>query len=206
MKDNIRKFKTYAAWEYEKEEQDLNRYSQEGLQLVKGGLFSSRFVKDSDKRYLYQLDYNTGIHDMDRYIEIFADQGWEYVNSTGNGWHYFRKHYAEGMDTCETRIYTDASSLQEMENRWMRLLTIFGVFFSIAFLFYLVHGIVDQDLFAYADSALYGIFLLTFLSALLGMRRKRAGKEVRTLLPYQVVLGILLLLLLAIFILGIVGR
>lgn len=36
MKDNIRKFKTYAAWEYEKEEQDLNRYSQEGLQLVKG--------------------------------------------------------------------------------------------------------------------------------------------------------------------------
>ena len=39
MKDNIRKFKTYAAWEYEKEEQDLNRHSQEGLQLVKGGLF-----------------------------------------------------------------------------------------------------------------------------------------------------------------------
>ena len=206
MKDNIRKFKAYAAWEYKKEEQDLNRYSKEGLQLVKGGLFSSRFIKDSDKHYIYQLDYNTGIHDMDRYIEIFADQGWEYVNSTGNGWHYFRKHYVEGMDESETRIYTDASSLQEMENRWMRLLTIFGAFFSIAFLSYLVHGIADQDILAYADSVLYGILSLTFLSALLGMKRKRAGKEVKTLLPYQAALWILVILLLGIFILGIVVR
>ena len=67
------------------EVEDLNKMSDEGWQLVRGGCFQSKFVKNPDIRYRYQLDYQK-IDDMARYIEIFREQGWEYVNSTFNGW------------------------------------------------------------------------------------------------------------------------
>ncbi len=49
-------FKTYPAWGYEKEIEDLDRASEQGWQLVKGGCFHSSFVKDPKVRYRYQMD------------------------------------------------------------------------------------------------------------------------------------------------------
>lgn len=204
MKDKIRKYKMYAAWEYEREEQDLNRYSKEGLQLVKGGSFSSLFRVDTSKCYIYQLDYNNNIEDMSRYIEVFAEQGWEYINSTANGWHYFRKLYEVGMNEDETRIYTDVFSLHEMENRWMRLLTIFAVFFDVAFLFYLIHAITEKNMIVFADSVLYAIMSITFFGAVINFKRKRVGKKTFFIIPYKIVLSILLVFLFAIIIMSIV--
>ena len=85
-------FKMYSAWNYQKEIEDLNKASLEGWQLKKGGGFHSTFVKNPDVCYRYQLDYGR-IDDMGRYIETFREQGWEYINSTFNNWHYFRKAY-----------------------------------------------------------------------------------------------------------------
>lgn len=93
MKDIITSHKFYAVWEYKQEEQDLNEASKNGLQLVKGGCFHSTFRRDNSVRYIYQLDFCPKISDKGRYIECFEDAGWEYVNSTFNGWHYFRRPY-----------------------------------------------------------------------------------------------------------------
>lgn len=126
--------KAYAAWDYEKELKELNQKSRDGWQLVKGGCFRSVFEQDNQVVYRYQLDYNTDIENRMRYIETFREQGWEYISSTFNGWHYFRKPYDPQVPEEEYEIYTDSSGISEMEQRWLKLslfllvtLTIIGV-------------------------------------------------------------------------------
>ena len=50
-----------------------------------------------------------------------SEQGWEYVNTTYNGWNYLRKKYDESLPISEYEIYTDASSYRTMMKRWIRL-------------------------------------------------------------------------------------
>ena len=139
MKGYKRVFNCYSAWDYTREIEDLNKMSEKGWQLIKGGLFSNYYKKNEDIRYRYQLDFNTKIEDMGRYIEIFHEQGWEYVNSTWNGWHYFRKIYDPALDGEEFEIYNDSQSLQEMQNKWKRIAIGASV---ILWLFVLLEGLV----------------------------------------------------------------
>ena len=136
----IKTHKFYAAWDYKKEEQDLNEASMNGRQLVYGGMFHSEFLEDKNIRYLYQLDYNPRVKEKERYCEFFEQQKWEYVNSTGNGWHYFRKQYQEGMDPSEYSIYTDKQSLHEMQNKWICLITILFILCILLAVIYIVIG------------------------------------------------------------------
>ena len=55
---------------------------------------------------------------MGRYIETFREQGWEYVNSTFNGWHYFRKLYDPALPEEAYEIFSDRESLHELNSRW----------------------------------------------------------------------------------------
>lgn len=123
-------YRVYSAWNYEKEIDDLNAASEQGWQLVKGGCFHSKFVKNPDIRYRYQLDYRK-IEDMGRYIETFREQGWEYINSTFNGWHYFRKIYDPMLPEEAYEILTDRESLHEMNHRWARLALIIGAVIGV---------------------------------------------------------------------------
>ncbi len=120
-KNKKRIFRFYSAWNYQKETDDLNQRSQEGWQLVRGGLFSSTFRADASVRYIYQLDYEHKIDNFARYLESFREQGWEYINSTGNGWSFFRKVYDPSLPPEEYEIYTDTASLHEMQHRWTKL-------------------------------------------------------------------------------------
>ena len=119
-----RKYKTshkvYSAWNYQREIEDLNQASEQGWQLVRGGCFYSRFVKNPDVRYRYQVDFRK-VDDMGRYIETFREQGWEYVSSTFNGWHFFRKLYDPALAEEDYEIFTDRESLREMNQRWSRI-------------------------------------------------------------------------------------
>lgn len=121
-----RSLRMYSAWDYQREIEDLNRASEQGWQLVRGGSFHSKFVKNPDIRYRYQLDYRD-VEDMGRYIETFREQGWEYVNSTFNGWHYFRKIYDPTQPEENYEIYTDRESLDEMNGRWAKWALIVGI-------------------------------------------------------------------------------
>lgn len=132
-------FRAYFAWDFQQELNELDRMSQQGWQLIKGGCFHSRFRREPERRYRYQLDYRPGIDDMDRYLETFREQGWEYVNSTFNGWRYFRKAYDPALPEEEYEIFTDRSSLTEMTRRLRNLAL---VLMSVALLMAAVEGVL----------------------------------------------------------------
>ena len=130
-------FRAYSAWDYEHEIEDLNKASEQGWQLVKGGAFHSRFEENPDVRYRYQIDFGK-VDNIGRYIETFREQGWEYINSTFNGWHYFRKAYDPDLPEEAYEIYSDRQSLSEMQRRWARFAMIMGI---IILAFAVVFGI-----------------------------------------------------------------
>ena len=153
--------RAYAAWNYQKEIEDLNEESQQGWQLVKGGCFHSRFVKNPGIQYRYQLDYRK-IEDMGRYIETFREQGWEYVNSTFNGWHYFRKLYDPALPEETYEIFTDKESLHEMNNRWARLAMAIGIALALFAAVWLIRMITRPHF-----PVLTGLLIFVVESALL---------------------------------------
>ncbi len=114
MRSKIKVRKLFAAWDYEKELEFLNKQSEIGWQMYRGGLISTKFKKDESIVYRYQLDFNLHIEDRLEYLGFFHDQGWEYINSTINGWHYFRKEYDPNKPADEYELYTDFSSKKEM--------------------------------------------------------------------------------------------
>ena len=126
MKKTRNSYKMYAAWEFDREVRDLEERSRNGWQLIKGGCFHSKFSFDDSVQYRYALDFNQDITDPMRYRETFAEQGWEFINSTFNGWHYFRKAYDPSLPEEEYQIYTDTASRKEMANRWKRVACILG--------------------------------------------------------------------------------
>ena len=173
-----RSFRMYSAWNYMQEVEDLNKMSDEGWQLVRGGCFHSKFVKNPDIRYRYQLDYQK-IDDMARYIEIFREQGWEYVNSTFNGWHYLKKLYDPALPDEAYEIFTDRESLREMTGRWTRFATILGVLFGIMAIIEAFRVITAPNL-----PRLIQLFTLIIESGLLLrgaliMRRTEPGQKLR---------------------------
>ena len=123
----------YAAWDYELEIDHLNEMSEQGWQLIHGGCFQTKYERDSSVVYRYQLDHNTKIENRLRYIDTFREQGWEYVNSTFNGWHYFRKVYDPKKPAEEYEIYSDRPSKQEMAGRLGRLMTVLAVIVGLLF-------------------------------------------------------------------------
>ncbi|MBQ5361405.1 MAG: DUF2812 domain-containing protein, partial [Lachnospiraceae bacterium] len=57
--------------------------------------------------------------------------GWEYINSTFNGWNYFRKIYDPSQPEEAYEIFTDRESLHEMNGRWVRIAMIIGILIGI---------------------------------------------------------------------------
>lgn len=146
MRERKRIFGTYTAWNYDREVADLNLRSEKGWQLVHGGSFSSIFRRDTSCVYRYALDYNTKIEDDLRYREIFREQGWEYVNSTFNGWHYFRKRYDPQLPESEYVIYTDSASLKEMKKRWLNVAIVFSCLLPLSFLSIVMRTLTHPDI------------------------------------------------------------
>ncbi|MBR6331918.1 MAG: DUF2812 domain-containing protein [Dehalococcoidales bacterium] len=137
MSEYKTRYKAYSAWNYENEVEELNKLSEEGWQLVKAGNFHSKFRKNDQIRYRYQMDYGN-IEDMGRYIETFREQGWEYVNSTYNHWHYFRKVYDPSLPASSYEIFTDRESLKEMTGRWAKMAFIMSAVMGLMALIYLI--------------------------------------------------------------------
>jgi hypothetical protein len=137
MSEYKTRYKAYSAWNYENEIEELNKLSEEGWQLVKAGNYHSKFVKNPDIRYRYQLDYGN-IEDMGRYIETFREQGWEYINSTYNHWHYFRKVYDPSLPASSYEIFTDRESLKEMTGRWAKTAFVMSAVIGLMALIYLI--------------------------------------------------------------------
>lgn len=177
----MRKYKTthkmYSAWNYEREIEDLNRMSDQGWQLVAGRMFSSRFKRNEDVCYRYQLDYRPKLDDRAGYIESFREFGWQYVNSTLNGWHYFRKPYDPSLPEDEYEIFTDRSSLQEMNSRWAKLGTGLLIFCSVVALALIAMLVYHPSLSGLALLLEYGIIMFFLARGVHIMRNPDRSKN-----------------------------
>ena len=182
-----RKFGIYSAWNYELEIQDLNEMSAQGWQLINGGCFSNKFKKNAEIQYRYQLDFQPSIEDKGRYIETFREQGWEYVNSTFNGWHYFRKLYDATKPEEEYEIFTDASSAKEMNNRWVIAGMVCLAVLALYLAFQLVWMITQPKLTKLFGIIYLGVIFAVILRGVLVMRKpdaSRKSKADKWLMPF----------------------
>ena len=194
----MRKYKTthkmYSAWNYEREIEDLNKMSEQGWQLVAGRMFSCKFKRDESVRYRYQLDYRPKLDDKPGYIESFREFGWQHVSSTLNGWHYFRKPYDPALPEDEYEIFTDRSSLQEMNNRWAKLGTgvlIFGGIVAAALIAILICRPTLSTLALFVEYALL-MFVIgrgVFIMKNPDRSKNRKGDTAATALMFTLVLA-----------------
>lgn len=200
MKNRMTSHKIYAVWEYEREIADLNERSIEGWQLEKGGCFCSTFVRNEDVRYVYQLDYAPNLENKEMYLSFFEEQGWEYMNSTFNGWHYFRKEYHKDMTKDEMEIYTDKESLVEMQKRFERIMWICAIVFTANVFLQGGHVLESNgDVAQILIASIYCFGAAIFWLMLWSQKRKQAGKENTLRIRYDIVLLVWVILLLLTF-------
>lgn len=128
----------YPAWSYQYEIEELDSLSEQGWQLVRGGAWINKFRKNTDVRYRYQIDYSGRPDDKGRYIETFREQGWEYIDTTFNGWSYFRKLWNPALPEDQYEIFTDQSSLREMTGRWIKIVSVLTAVITILLAIYSV--------------------------------------------------------------------
>lgn len=168
-----RSHRVYEAWNYKQEIEDLNRASVEGWQLVKGGCFNSVFEEDDRQVYRYQIDYHTCVKNRMRYLETFKEQGWEYISSTFNGWHFFRKPYDPSLPEEEYEIYTDRSAIPDMVRRWQRLALMVMVVMTFCLVVMIVRMIQNPQWPRMALIVMYALFVLIIGSGYLKTRGYR---------------------------------
>ena len=92
----------------------LDQASAEGWQLVKIG-WHIHYEWNPSVRYRYQMDYRN-VDDLDRYLELFREQGWEQVCAVVSG-RYFRKRWDPSLPEEAYEIFTDPDSRQQFRNR-----------------------------------------------------------------------------------------
>ncbi len=117
-----KQFHWFWAWDDEKEEEWLRKMSQKGWHF-KSVSFPSNYLFEQGEPidYVYRLDYFINRKDMDGYLQIFGDAGWDYMGEMG-GWQYFRQKAVNGE---APEIYTDNESKSKKYQRIMLFLIIF---------------------------------------------------------------------------------
>lgn len=120
--ESKRVFKWYWAWADEREEAWLTDMAQQGWHLTEPGVIGVyTFERGAPANIVYRLDFKTAGKDMDDYLQLFNDAGWEHVGTMGS-WQYFRTEAQEGT---APEIYTDNASKIQKYQRLLLFLTIF---------------------------------------------------------------------------------
>ncbi|WP_226578264.1 DUF2812 domain-containing protein [Halobacillus litoralis] len=105
---NKRIFRLFFAWQDQAEEKWLTEMAEQGLLFSKFQFGLYTFHRSEPVGYVYKLDYKASSdHDLEEYITLFEDAGWEHVDRF-HGWHYFRKMKSASEE--EPEIYSDRSS------------------------------------------------------------------------------------------------
>ena len=160
----------YPAWSYQNEIEEFNGLSKQGWQLIRGGVFFNKFRKNPDVRYRYQIDYSGRVEDKGRYIETFREQGWEYIDTTFNGWSYFRKLWDPALSEDHYEIFTDQASLREMANRWIKFISALTVIVTILLIYSVVSLVLTPNL---PNLLRFSVFLLETAYLTYGIVRMR---------------------------------
>lgn len=192
MRKYKKKYNIYVAWNYEHEEDVINRESERGWQLISGKSFSHKYEYNPDVCYRYQIDYQPNLPHVGRYIQTYHEQGWEFVSKTFNGWYYFRKIYDPELPEDQYHLYTDSHSLQEMTGRWACIATVLSVIYAVLLLAKTLHFIFRPTLATLAQMIFFFAILVLFARGIFIMRDPHKKKNGR--LDY--ILGFVLMIVL----------
>lgn len=162
--------KYYTIFEHEKEEKFLRDMHKSGWKFTKvSGLGRYHFEKCEPKDVIYQLDYNKeGLKNKDEYTKMFADCGWEYVQ-TYFGYTYFRKP-ANEMNSNEEIFCDNESKLQMMKRVYLgRILPILIIFLAIIIPAFIQFAFIEHD---YIFATIYAVFFLVCVSGFIAAGKK----------------------------------
>ncbi|WP_086315335.1 hypothetical protein A5821_002791 [Enterococcus sp. 7F3_DIV0205] len=131
--------KRFELADYLEEEKFLQEQHKNGWKMVdlKVPFSTYIFEKSESEDYVYQLDFKQEGKDLEEYLQLFEDCGWDYFYKFGN-WHYFRKPKSELEE--ENVIFNDAPSRAEMAKKVVRfqsmilLLTLFPLMYLVPLL------------------------------------------------------------------------
>jgi hypothetical protein len=117
----LNKSKWFWTWEDDKEETWLAQMAQQGLHLVRPGLFGQyTFSACEPRTVVYRLDFVQSNKKDEAYFQLFRDAGWEHVGEM-MGWQYWRKEVKVGESA---EIFTDAESKVQKYQRLFGFLAI----------------------------------------------------------------------------------
>ena len=115
MKKNVRKI--FFVWEYEKEEQWLNKKSEEGWQLVKASIGKYQFESGIPDEYTYRLellDKSLNSKESTSYLNFLQDTGIEMVGQCKQ-WIYLRCKTADGRFEPNNRALYDLTHVLKIQ-------------------------------------------------------------------------------------------
>ena len=115
MKKNVRKI--FFVWEYEKEEQWLNKKSEEGWQLVKASIGKYQFESGIPHEYTYRLellDKSLNSKESTSYLNFLQDTGIEMVGQCKQ-WIYLRSKTADGRFEPNNRALYDLTHVLKIQ-------------------------------------------------------------------------------------------
>lgn len=126
-------FRFFSLAEYGEEQKFLEEMHQKGWKLKSYTVFRGYvFEKCIPENWIYQLDYRDEVEDLNAYIQLFQDCGWEYVMMF-NSFYYFRRK--ENGEENNSEIFSDRETRREYcESIYKRsvFLTLFcAIIFSI---------------------------------------------------------------------------
>ncbi|MBC1399943.1 DUF2812 domain-containing protein [Listeria fleischmannii] len=125
-------FKFITVDNVEKEEAFLEEMANKGWFFNKYASLRYHFDQGEPAEYTYCIDYKEDAEDIDEYLALFEDAGWEHVYAypilNGN-WMYFRKAAKEGA--LREAIFTDDASMVALWKRIRSRWTWFGSIMSL---------------------------------------------------------------------------
>lgn len=130
-------FKFITVDQLEKEQKYLHEMDLKGWHFKCYKNLRYHFEQNPPANYVYRIDYKETLEDLDEYLSIFEDAGWEVVYSYPifqGSWIYFRK-----LSTNESRdleIFTDKDSMVDLLKKVRTHWTRFGTVMSLLLLFF----------------------------------------------------------------------
>ena len=179
MKQSLEKrYRLNLSWDYEHEEQWINKLSAEGLHLLKPGALKSTFARNSSVRYTYCLDYQPGLGTTgpaQEYFDLYGDAGWEYVTSYHGIWHYFRREWSP---KSVQKLYTDRESLAGLYKKMQRIMAVVLLSNVTTFLVMMI-GLINRWNELLWTVAIPVTVIYAFLFTLLGYGVVKTGRKIK---------------------------
>ena len=154
-------FKFITVDQLEKEQEFLHDMDLKGWHFKCYKNLRYHFEQTPPANYVYRIDYKETLEDLDEYLAIFEDAGWEVVYSYPifqGSWIYFRKLSTD--DSRDLEIFTDRDSMVDLLKKVRMHWTWFGTAMPLLLLFFTILNLfISKSLVSGVPTALCFLFI-----------------------------------------------